>query len=126
MVKLPLWVKVLVFLTCWPAAVLAEDIPVYSHDEGATYIRLMPSQCVEGRSAMAIAMNLSEYADRAKAIDSVWGHKDGSLHQYAGCWVELTAEEAKHTEGVLILVFEDGMAFSVEKSKFGQPKGSGV
>lgn len=104
--------------------VWAEEIPVHVYEEQGLSMRLMPRPCTDVRSSMIVAMNLPQYADRFRAIDSVWPMQDGTRRNYAGCWAKFSAEEAGGTE-VFVLVFEDGQHFVVPKDEFLRKRGQG-
>lgn len=104
-----------------PAVVLR----VYVHEDGQTSIRLMPGPCVEPRSFMILFQAGPDFADRFKAIESTWPIRGGATAEYAGCWLELTREEAGGDEPLLILVFSDGHRGAIKKSEFLRGKGTG-
>lgn len=112
---------VLLFLLAatWPTKAYA-DIPVHVLEKDGVQIRLMDKPCVDAKTLSQI--NPAQ-AHRFKAIESVWPERDGSRKKYAGCWVRLTKEEAKHHEDVFLLVFEDNTSGGVPASEFKKTKG---
>jgi hypothetical protein len=103
------------------------EIPVHIFDRDGVQARLLSGPCVDGRSAMVIAMGLPKFADRFRAIESTWPMQDGSRRAFAGCWAELSAEETGAPVAVIVMVFEDGTAFALPKSDFVKLRGqSGV
>lgn len=94
------------------------DIPLHVLEKGNVEIRLMGTPCVDPAS---IAQIRPIVLHRFRAIESVWPERDGSRKAYAGCWAELTAEEAG--EEVFLLVFSDGASGGIPKSEFKKVKG---
>lgn len=113
-------------LALYSRGVIAEEIPVYVYEDQVKTVRLMPGSCVDGRSTMIFAASGPEYMERLRALESNWLRADGERRDYAGCWLELSAEESGADETVLVLVFADGERFVVPKSLFVQQKGRGA
>lgn len=106
---------------CSPAK--AQPVVVHSLKQDGVSIRLMSGKCVDETSVMILMMNGPHFFDRAKSISSTWPTQDGKDQEYAGCWFELTKEEAQHSEPVMILIFADGQVLSVPKSAFTKQQG---
>lgn len=104
-----------------PTNALAQDIPVHVLEKDGVQIRLMNKPCVDAKT---LAQINPAQAHRFKAIESVWPERDGSKKKYAGCWVRLTKEEARHHEDVFLLVFEDNTSGGVPASEFRKTKGT--
>lgn len=119
MVKIPSWAKVLIYLTCWPAAVLPQDkaLPLHVFEDNGTTINLLPGQCSD---PFALAAILPEWRAKFRAIESNWHMKDGSQHDFAGCWIE---EKTDKGEDAFYLLFNDGDQFLVLKSAFDKRQG---
>lgn len=97
-------------------------IPLHVHEEDGLSVRLMPGPCVEPISKASIR---PIHRERAKAIESDWRMADGSVQPFAGCWIELSKEEAKTAKDVFVLFFSDGEIYTVFTSAFGaKPEGS--
>jgi len=90
-------------------------IPVHVIEQGRTVIRLMPGPCVDPYSLAFVSRLEPQIVERLRAIDSTWPMSDGTRRPFAGCWIELTAEEAGGTPA-FGLIFEDGQRFTVPKS----------
>jgi hypothetical protein len=117
--KLPRWAKLLIFLTCWPAAVLAQNklIPLHVLENESITVHLMPSPCADPFARRVIrAEKLSQF----RAIESNWRMRDGSRQDFAGCWVE---EKTETGEDAFFLLFNDGEHFLVLKSEFNRRRG---
>lgn len=100
----------------------ATSAPLYANDGGGgTYINLMPGPCVDPFSVAFIETTSPELKSRARAVDSKWLEQDGSLKSYAGCWVELTAEEAG--QPMFVMVFSDGATRAYTKKAFNTKRG---
>lgn len=110
----------------YPAFARAETaIPVHVIEEGQLSVRMLPGPCVDAQSAMHVMAAAPQYATRFKAIESSWPHRDGTVHEYGGCWLDLSAEESGVEGGALALIFSDGARYIVPKSAI-KPKGRGA
>ena len=98
----------------------AEEIPLYVSEKQGVVVRLMPGPCVD---AISISMINPLHVGRFKAIQSFWPQRDGTVKSHAGCWTELSKEEARTEEEVFLLVFDDRETGGVAKSEFNKPKG---
>lgn len=107
-------------MVAWATKAYAQ-VPVHVLEQPGVSIRLMNAPCVDARSSAMIATNSPELLGRAKAISSTWKHKDGTDHEYAGCWVEMAAVSGR--ADAFLLVFSDGMATMVAKSEFRKMRG---
>src|SRR5688572_20318091 len=96
----------------------AEEIPIHVAEANGVEVRLMGTPCVD---PISISLVKPQYLPRLKAIQSTWPEKDGTRKAYAGCWLELTPEEA--AEPAFLLVFEDGTHGVVPKSEFKKMRG---
>lgn len=104
-----------------PAA-YGQALPLHVHEEDGISVRLMPGPCVDPVSKANI---LPAHVARAKAIASDWRMMDGNMKPFAGCWIELTKEEAKSAQNLFVLFFSDGEIISVYTSAFGKkPRGA--
>jgi len=95
----------------------AEEIPVHviEHNDGVK-MRLLPSACADPQTLlMVLNATPPQYHARWKAIASTWRMKDGSWKDYAGCWLEVTKEEANTPDSVMVLIFEDGANYQILK-----------
>ena len=81
-------------------------------------MQLMPGGCVDATSAAIAAATGLQYLERWRAVRSTWRGDDGAWKDFAGCWVELKAEEAGAPGPVLVLAFSDGERFAVLKDQF--------
>jgi hypothetical protein len=97
-----------------------QPIPLHVLEKDNVEIRLMDLPCVDEVSRSII---LPAQIHRFKAIHSVWPEPDGSRKFYAGCWTELTAEEAGGEEAFLV-VFSDGKHAGIAKSEFKKVQGA--
>ena len=102
----------------YAARVHSVEIPLHVLEKENVEIRLMGTPCVD---AASIAQIRPLVLHRFRAIESVWPEKDGTSKAYAGCWAELTSEEAG--EEVFLLVFSDGASGGIPKSEFRKVKG---
>ena len=101
------------------------DIPVHVYEEGRTSIRLMGGPCVQPMILGFVSQAGPQYVERLRAVESTWPHKDGSVHEYAGCWLELSAEETGGGAAFFV-IFSDGHRFVVDKAEFLKGKGAGT
>jgi hypothetical protein len=100
-------------LVIWATKAYAEDIPLHVAETNGVEVRLMGTPCVD---PVSLSLVKPQYLERLKAIQSTWPEKDGTRKAYAGCWLELTADESP--EPAFLLVFEDGTHGVVPKSEF--------
>lgn len=103
-------------------AIKAHAAPLHVYEDEISSIRLMPEPCVDGVSAGIVAQVAGPLASRARAIDSDWKHRDGTLHKYPGCWLEFTKEETG-VEATFLLAFSDGKYAFVTRQAFLKVKG---
>jgi hypothetical protein len=98
----PRWLLVLLAIlfgiaaafVAWRVNAQTVEPPQYVHEEGSLSIRLMRSPCADATTlSIIVASGGGQYLERFKAIESTWPHRDGSLHEYAGCWLELAEGE---------------------------------
>lgn len=104
-------------LLIYAVSSLAEEIPVHVVDQQMVKMRLLSSPCADPVSLAMIATAPPKWHDKFKAISSQWLGKDGSWSEFAGCWMELTKEEAGTPENVFVLVFSDGASAMVLRSE---------
>jgi hypothetical protein len=118
--KIPRLLRWLVFLTCWPAAVMADEklIPLHVYEQEKLTIYLMAGPCAEAIGALIRADRRPLY----RALDSTWPMKDGSMQGYAGCWRAMSAEETGSVAGFAV-VFSDGEGFVIPQSEFKKAAG---
>lgn len=123
-------IALLGWVTIASTEALAQPVVVHSMEHGNTSIRLMSGKCVDETSVYMLMMGAPQFFDRAKSISSTWAHPDGSLHEYPGCWMELTKEEASQisrdelpSEPLIFMVFADGQAFMLRKTAFTKKSG---
>jgi hypothetical protein len=100
------------------------EIPVHVYDDGGTSMRLMGGPCADPRVMEIILVGMPQYVDRFKAIESTWRMQDGSRQEFSGCWAEVSAEEVGFE--ALLLIFEDGERYLVNKAEFLAGKGQGT
>jgi len=93
----------------------ATEIPVHVVEHQAVKMRLLSGSCVDPQSILMIATAPPQFQDGWKAISSQWRMKDGSWKDYAGCWLEVTKEEANTPDSVMVLIFEDGANYQILK-----------
>lgn len=118
-----IWLALIV-TAIWATSAAAEEIPLHVLEKQGVEIRLMNTPCVD---PVSLSLILPDKQARFKAIYSVWPERDGSKKVYAGCWTELSKEEAQAEETVFLLVFEDMQTGAVPKSEFNKKSGqSGV
>lgn len=113
----------LVLLFVFP--VRATEIPMHVIERQGVSIRLMRGPCADPASSIAIAVNLPQYVQRFRAIESTWPMQDGSRKDFAGCWGEFSKEESGAPGAVLVLVFSDGQHYTVLKDEI-LKKGGGA
>lgn len=101
-----------------PGAKPAEEIPTHVYDAEHVRMQLMPGPCADARSLLMAARGGADHLPRWRAIRSTWLERGGAWGDYAGCWIELSAEEASAPGEVLVLVFEDGASYMLLKSEF--------
>lgn len=112
-----------------PLRVVAQEVPLYVHERPEVTVRLMPGPCVDGVSAMMIATAPQQYRGDWRAIESNWLMRDGSRMDFAGCWLELSAEKAadlssgRLLEAAFLLVFSDQTASAIPKREFLKRRG---
>lgn len=82
--KLPLWVVVLVYLTCWPAAALSQ--PLFATETGDVRIVLTDDPC-------ALTENV-----RNLPFKATWTEKG---QEQQGCW------GVRQDEGIVVGYFDD-------------------
>jgi len=80
-------------LAIMAAQARAQEPPMHVHEEGKLSIRLMRGPCVHPMILSFFGQAGPQYMDRLRAIESTWPHRDGSTGEYAGCWLELSADE---------------------------------
>lgn len=100
MVKLPRWAVLLIFLTCWPAAVLAT--PIFSADADGARIVLTDEPC-----ALDAVTNLKYRA--------TWTEKGKT---FEGCWAPRT------DMGVVIAYWSDKTAVAMPIQAFTRVSGA--
>ncbi len=103
----------------------AEEIPVHVFEQDGTTIRLMRGPCVEPMIVVFVAQAAPQYAERFKAIESVWPYRDGSVKRHAGFWMEMSTEETRGG-AAFVMLFDDGQRIVVDKAEFLRGKGSGT
>ena len=81
--KLPLWIVILIYLSCWPAAVFSQ--PLYSAEANGVRIVLTDEKC-----EMKEVANLPYKA--------IWTEKG---QEFQGCWA------ARPDEGLVVGYFSD-------------------
>lgn len=113
------------FVAAYSKGVKAEEVPLHVYDDGATVIRLMPGPCVHPMIIGFVGQGGPEYTERLRAIESTWPHKDGTRHEYAGCWLGLSKKEGGGKE-LFFLMFSDGHRFVIPKAEFLRGKGTGT
>ena len=104
-----------------PVAVGGGEVPLYVHESDGVNVRLMPGACVEP-TTLAFVATLPVYAERFRAIESVWRMRNGQAKPFAGCWLELSEQESGG-EITFVLVFEDGERYVIPKAAFLQRQG---
>lgn len=107
---------VLAVLLYASAIVIAAEIPMHVYDKDGTVIRLMRGPCSDPRVMEIIVVGMPAHAPRFKAIESTFRMRSGVSKDFAGCWVELTAEEVGFE--AFFLLFEDGDKYLVPKAEF--------
>jgi len=125
LLKLSACVACLLYLLGLAIPANAQDaIPTYVVEQDSVRVRMLPTACVDPVSSM-IAAQLSppQFHTRWKAISSDWKHRDGSWHEYAGCWLEVTKEEAGAPDAVFFFTFSDGTYGQALKREVLKPKG---
>ncbi len=103
-----------------PVAQVEEVIPLHVLEKDGVVINLMGTPCVD---RVSLDLVLPKHHSRLREIRSVWPERDGSRKAYAGCWMEVTKEEANNADGGFLVVFEDREHTVIEKSEFKRGKG---
>lgn len=83
--KIPMWAKVLIFLTCWPASVLGAEVFRITEPTGKDAVRIVlrDGACVDKYVLEYLYENIADDR-RFKKAELEWEGKD-----YGACWVEL-------------------------------------
>lgn len=114
----------------WARYAYGQETPLYVHEQREVTVKLMPGACSDGRTLSMLATAPETYRKAHwRAIESSWLMANGSRMDFAGCWMEVDAEQASELSGgamreaAFLLLFSDGDQFGIPKSKFGRKRG---